>query len=182
MLLLGVEKPLFFIIYFSIYSKNWISVLTLFSQFVPHLIQFVLVLVANNLGVDAIFVYTKHGHMASLLSSNRPNPPIFAFTDNANARKSMNLYWGVIPIQLPLLDDMEENIKQTFNLMKSRNTVKPGDLVLVVSDSDLHGPFPAPSVFQSVQVRTIPQDMQFASYYDEKICYVTSRLRDSLMK
>nr|CAD1828178.1 unnamed protein product [Ananas comosus var. bracteatus] len=111
---------------------------------------------ANNLGVDAIFVYTKHGHMASLLSSNRPNPPIFAFTDNANARKSMNLYWGVIPIQLPLLDDMEENIKQTFNLMKSRNTVKPGDLVLVVSDSDLHGPFPAPSVFQSVQVRTIP--------------------------
>ncbi|KAM0852368.1 hypothetical protein ACQ4PT_051790 [Festuca glaucescens] len=61
---------------------------------------------ANNLAVDAIFVYTKHGHMASLLSRNRPNPPIFAFTDNASSRKSMNLYWGVIPLQLPLSNSM----------------------------------------------------------------------------
>uniref|UniRef100_A0A5B6ZJ97 Pyruvate kinase n=1 Tax=Davidia involucrata TaxID=16924 RepID=A0A5B6ZJ97_DAVIN len=37
---------------------------------------------ANNLGVDAIFVYTKHGQMASLLSRNRPYPPIFAFTND----------------------------------------------------------------------------------------------------
>uniref|UniRef100_A0A0D9VXA3 Pyruvate kinase n=1 Tax=Leersia perrieri TaxID=77586 RepID=A0A0D9VXA3_9ORYZ len=110
---------------------------------------------ANNLAVDAIFVYTKHGHMASLLSRNRPNPPIFAFTDNANSRKSMNLYWGVIPLQLPLSNNMEDNFKQTIKLMKSKGSVKSGDTVLVVADSDLNRPCAATSVFQSIQVRIV---------------------------
>uniref|UniRef100_R7WD34 Pyruvate kinase n=1 Tax=Aegilops tauschii TaxID=37682 RepID=R7WD34_AEGTA len=107
---------------------------------------------ANNLAVDAIFVYTKHGHMASLLSRNRPNPPIFAFTDDANTRKSMNLYWGVIPLQLPLSNSMDDNFKQTIKLLKSKGSVKPGDSVLVVADSDLNQPCAATSsVYQSIQ-------------------------------
>ncbi|CAN6281945.1 unnamed protein product [Urochloa humidicola] len=110
---------------------------------------------ANNLAVDAIFVYTKHGHMASLLSRNRPNPPIFAFTDDANSRKSMNLYWGVIPVHLPLSDSMDDNFKKTIGLMKSKGSVKPGDTILLVSDSDLNRPCAASSVFQSIQVRTV---------------------------
>ncbi|GJM96146.1 hypothetical protein PR202_ga12959 [Eleusine coracana subsp. coracana] len=110
---------------------------------------------ANNLAVDGIFVYTKHGHMASLLSRNRPNPPIFAFTDNANSRKSMNFYWGVIPLQVPLSNDMEDNFKTTISLMKSKGSVKSGDTVLVVSDSDLNRPCADTSVFQSIQVRLV---------------------------
>lgn len=110
---------------------------------------------ANNLAVDAIFVYTKHGHMASLLSRNRPNPPIFAFTDDAHSRKSMNLYWGVIPLHLPLSDSMEDNFKKTISLMKSKGSVKPGDTILLVSDSDLNRPCAATSVFQSIQVRLV---------------------------
>ncbi|GJN23779.1 hypothetical protein PR202_gb11458 [Eleusine coracana subsp. coracana] len=110
---------------------------------------------ANNLAVDAIFVYTKHGHMASLLSRNRPNPPIFAFTDNTNSRKSMNFYWGVIPLQVPLSNDMEDNFKTTISLMKSKGSAKSGDTVLVVSDSDLNRPCADTSVFQSIQVRLV---------------------------
>ncbi|KAM0907979.1 hypothetical protein ACQ4PT_015758 [Festuca glaucescens] len=110
---------------------------------------------ANNLAVDAIFVYTKHGHMASLLSRNRPNPPIFAFTDNASSRKSMNLYWGVIPLQLPLSNSMDDNFNNTIRLMKSKGSVKPGDSVLVAADSDLNQPCGATSVYQSIQVRLV---------------------------
>ena len=110
---------------------------------------------ANNLAVDAIFVYTKHGHMASLLSRNRPNPPIFAFTDDVHSRKSMNLYWGVIPLHLPLSNSMEDNFKKTISLMKSKGSVKPGDTILLVSDSDLNRPCAATSVFQSIQVRLV---------------------------
>ncbi|XP_020272600.1 plastidial pyruvate kinase 1, chloroplastic-like [Asparagus officinalis] len=108
---------------------------------------------ANNLGVDAIFVFTKHGYMASLLSRNRPNPPIFAFTDHPGARKSMNLLWGVIPIELPFSEDIEASIKKTINLMKLRGSVKHGDLVLVVSELSCSSS--APSVIQSIQVKHI---------------------------
>jgi pyruvate kinase len=110
---------------------------------------------ANNLDVNAIFVYTKHGHMASLLSRNWPNPPIFAFTDNGNSRKSMNFFWGVIPLHLLLSKDMEDNFKTTISLMKSKGSVKSGDTILVVSDSDLNRPCTDTSVFQSVQVRLV---------------------------
>jgi pyruvate kinase len=110
---------------------------------------------ANNLAVDAIFVYTKHGHMASLLSRNRPNPPIFAFTDNDNSRKSMNFFWGVIPLHVPLSNDMEDNFKATISLMKSKGSVKSGDTILVVSDSDLNRPCIDTSLFQSIQVQLV---------------------------
>ncbi|KAF8377695.1 hypothetical protein HHK36_031079 [Tetracentron sinense] len=108
---------------------------------------------ANNLGVDAIFVYTKHGDMASLLSRNRPNPPIFAFTNKSSTRMVLNLQWGVIPLHVDLSDDMEANIGKTFNLIKIRGMVKAGDVVLVVSD--VIPTCASPTVFQSIQVRTI---------------------------
>ncbi|KAA8548718.1 hypothetical protein F0562_000402 [Nyssa sinensis] len=54
---------------------------------------------ANNLGVDALFVYTKTGYMASLLSRCRPDCPIFAFTTTPSVRRRLNLAVG--PDTLP---------------------------------------------------------------------------------
>lgn len=91
--------------------------------------------------------------MASLLSRNRPNPPILAFTDHAGARKSMNLLWGVIPIELRLSEDVESNIDETIGLMKRRGYVNSGDVVLVVSELSCSSA--VPSVFQTIQVKDI---------------------------
>lgn len=108
---------------------------------------------ANNLGVDAIFVYTKHGQMASLLSRNRPCSPIFAFTNDRSTRMALNLQWGVIPLFVDLTDDMEANIVKSIDLMKAEGLVREGDAVLVVSDIT---PTAARSTaFQSIQVKTI---------------------------
>ncbi|GKV26547.1 hypothetical protein SLEP1_g35831 [Rubroshorea leprosula] len=108
---------------------------------------------ANNLGVDAIFVYTKYGHMASLLSRNRPCPPIFAFTNDSDTRMALNLQWGVIPLLVDLSDDMEGNISRTMGLMKTKGMVEPRDVVLVVSD--LTPTIPNSSAFQAIQVKEV---------------------------
>lgn len=108
---------------------------------------------ANNLGLDAIFVYTKHGHMASLFSRNRPNPPIFAFTNNESTRMALTLQWGVMPVLVDLSDDIEVNISKTIDLMKTKGMVEEGDAVLVVSD--VIPSCETPTVFQSIQVKTI---------------------------
>ncbi|KAK1572415.1 hypothetical protein Q3G72_032404 [Acer saccharum] len=50
---------------------------------------------ANNLGVDALFVYTKTGHMASILSRGRPDCPIFAFTTTTSVRRRLQKAWRV---------------------------------------------------------------------------------------
>ncbi|KAL6347515.1 hypothetical protein AAG906_026037 [Vitis piasezkii] len=108
---------------------------------------------ADNLGVDAIFVYTKHGQMASLLSRNRPNSPIFAFTDNHSTRMSMNLQWGVTPLLVELSEDREANITKTIDLIKMKGVLEEGDTVLVVSD--ITPSCATPKAFQSIQVKTI---------------------------
>nr|VDC94213.1 unnamed protein product [Brassica oleracea] len=89
---------------------------------------------ANNLGVDAVFVYTKDGHMASLVSRCRPDCPIFAFTTTTSVRRRLNLQWGLIPFRLSFSEDMESNLNKTFSLLKSRGMIKSGDLVIAVSD------------------------------------------------
>lgn len=100
---------------------------------------------ANNLGVDALFVYTKTGHMASLLSRCRPDCPIFAFTSTTSVRRRLNLKWGLIPFRLSFSDDMESNLNKTFSLLKARGMIKSGDLVIAVSD-----------ILQSIQVMNVP--------------------------
>lgn len=103
--------------------------------------------------MDAIFVYTKYGHMASLLSRNRPNPPIFAFTNDDSTRMALTLQWGVVPILVDLSDDAESNISKSVQLMKSRGLISQGDVVLVVSD--VAPTRASPMAFQSIQVKTI---------------------------
>ncbi|XP_068635327.1 pyruvate kinase isozyme A, chloroplastic-like [Aristolochia californica] len=100
---------------------------------------------ANNLGVDALFVYTKTGHMASLLSRCRPDCPIFAFTTTTSVRRRLNLQWGLIPFRLSFTDDMESNLNRTFSLLKARGMIQSGDLVIAVSD-----------MLQSIQVINVP--------------------------
>ncbi|BAT94815.1 pyruvate kinase isozyme A, chloroplastic [Vigna umbellata] len=100
---------------------------------------------ANNLEVDALFVYTKTGYMASLLSRCRPDCPIFAFTTTPSVRRRLNLQWGLIPFRLSFSDDMESNLNRTFALLKARNLIKSGDLVIAVSD-----------MLQSIQVMNVP--------------------------
>lgn len=87
---------------------------------------------ANNLEVDALFVYTKTGHMASLLSRCRPDCPIFAFTTSTSLRRRLNLQWGLIPFRLSFSDDMESNLNKTFSLLKARGMIKSGDRKSVV--------------------------------------------------
>lgn len=110
-------------------------------------------LMANKLEAEAIFVYTKGGYMASLLSRNQPKCPIFAFTDSKAVQTTLNLRWGLIPIALNFSEDMEGNLERTFSLLKTRGLMKAGDLIVAVSD------LPATnhsSMLQSIQVRRVP--------------------------
>ncbi|CAK9322183.1 unnamed protein product [Citrullus colocynthis] len=108
---------------------------------------------ANRLSVDAIFVLTNQGHMASLLSRNRPSPPIFALTDDDSTRMALNLQWGVFPLRIDLSEDIEANISRGIEVVKSKGLVKQGDSVLVVSEIS---PARAASMAsQSIQLKTI---------------------------
>lgn len=111
-------------------------------------------MMANNLKAKAIFVFTRKGIMANLVSRCRPDCPIFAFTDTQEVRRRLNLRWGVMPFRLNFLDNPEDNIARTFKLLKRRGMIDSGDLVVVLSD--LREPQqPSIDAIRSVQVRRV---------------------------
>ncbi|KAK4401783.1 Pyruvate kinase isozyme A, chloroplastic [Sesamum angolense] len=102
-------------------------------------------------------LYTRHGQMASLISRNRPNPPIFAFTNDSSTRMALNLQWGVTPLLIDLSDDTEANISKSIDLIKAKGLIKNGDTVLVVSDTVPSST--TQTVFQSIQVKLSCRDI-----------------------
>lgn len=100
---------------------------------------------ANKLGADALFVYTKSGHVASLLSQCRPDCPIYAFTPSMSVRRRMNLRWGLLPFCLSFSNDDESTLNKTFSFLKAKGMVKSGDVIVSVSDMS-----------QSIKVVTVP--------------------------
>jgi pyruvate kinase len=109
---------------------------------------------ANALDASAIFVYTRRGYMANFLSRCRPDAPIFAFTDSQEVRQHLNMRWGVMPFRLDFEADPEANVSRTFSLLKARDLVKAGDLVIVVSDIRPENQ----DVVRSAQIRKVPAD------------------------
>lgn len=50
---------------------------------------------AEELEVEALFIFTKSGRLARLASSFRPHLPILAFTPNLQSVAYMNILYGV---------------------------------------------------------------------------------------
>lgn len=115
--------------------------------------------IANQLGAAAIFCYTNRGNMAGFLSRQRPDCPIFAFTPDATVAKKMNLRWGVIPFRIDFHEDPESNVERTFRLLTARNLVKPGELVVVLSDLMVSKDSKVGTV-RSVQVRRVSSGVE----------------------
>jgi pyruvate kinase len=101
----------------------------------------------DKVAVDVIFVYTKPGEMASLLSRNQLDCPIFACTKSQNVRQGMNLQWGLISFCLDFGEDVESNLHQIFVLLKAQGMMKSGNLVIAVADIS--------SASQTVMVQSI---------------------------
>jgi len=74
--------------------------------------------------------------------------------DQQDVRQRLNLRWGVMPFRLDFAPDPEENVDRTFRLLKRRDLVQPGDLVVVVSD--IRPDSSDASVVRSVQIRRVP--------------------------
>ena len=72
--------------------------------------------------------------------------------DKQDTRQRLNLRWGVMPFRMDLQADPDANVDRTFALLKRRDLVQTGDLVIVVSDIRQ----PNEGVVRSVQIRHVP--------------------------
>ena len=90
------------------------------------------VLGANELDCKAILVATNFGKTARRISSLKPPCPIIAAASDPKVAKSLQLYFGVLPVTAEgnTIDELTENVKQklatTFKLNKGDKIIITG--------------------------------------------------------
>ena len=90
---------------------------------------------AQILKVRAIVAFTRSGSTAQLISKYRPTRPVYAFCHEESIARRAALYWGVVPLVLPLELNTEATLAAAEAELLRRRVVSRGDVLAVVAGS-----------------------------------------------
>ena len=96
------------------------------------------IFLAENTGASAIAVMTSSGYTAFEISSYRPNADVYVFTGNKNLLNQLSLVWGVRAFIYEKFESTDGTIQDVNKLLKEKNLVAPGQIVINTSSTPLH--------------------------------------------
>ncbi|MBN7773135.1 pyruvate kinase [Clostridium aminobutyricum] len=92
---------------------------------------------AVDLNAAAIITVTASGRTARMISKYRPDCPIIACTISETVWRQMGLNWGVIPIMLPTVDDLQNLFQLAAETVQKAGYIKDGDLTVITASLPL---------------------------------------------
>src|SRR3990167_7444969 len=98
----------------------------------PNAVSSAAVHASHQIEAKLIVVFTQSGSTALLVSKQRPAMPIIAYTPSENIMRRLNLYWGVIPKTMGLIEDTDNLIKEMDRNLISNRLAKKGDPVVIL--------------------------------------------------
>ena len=108
-------------------------------------------LLAEDLGVKYIVVYTESGYTARLVSKYRPRCSILGLSRHETICRRMKLLWGVRAKQLEQVRDVDTLVAKTQTLLLEAGWVEKGDLISVVAGT----PFQIPGKTDLIKLHRI---------------------------
>jgi len=88
---------------------------------------------ADQLEAKTIVVFTESGATASILSSLRPNPMIFAFTPRKDVFHRLSLLRGVVPVMMDYVADSDTLIRAADHILIQQQLATPLETVIIVA-------------------------------------------------
>lgn len=99
-------------------------------------------LAANLQGPSSLIVFSRDGLSAQVLSSKRPmDTPIYAFTDNEQVARQMQINWGVQPFVLASDEDITDNeaVEAAKGYLEKRGFVESGENLVMLIKTEVKG-------------------------------------------
>ena len=93
------------------------------------------VTLADRGDAQAIVAVTRGGDTARRLSGLRPGAPIVAATERESTARRLTLCWGVVPLRMPIGDDLDDARARIGAALVDRGIVGAGAPVVVISVS-----------------------------------------------
>src|SRR5690606_34450707 len=85
---------------------------------------------AKDTQAEALVGMTQSGYTAFMLSSYRPQSPLYIFSKEKSLINQLSLSWGVRAFYYAEEESLDDIISDQLNILKERGFLKPGDVVV----------------------------------------------------
>jgi pyruvate kinase len=92
---------------------------------------------ADALDARAIVAFTQSGFSARLISHQRPEVPIIAFTPSVDVRRRLALSWGVSSRLIRKVETTDEMVEEIENALLGDRTVSVNDTIVIISGAPM---------------------------------------------
>ena len=96
---------------------------------------------AEEIEATAIIGMTSSGYTAFKVSSYRPEPKIYIFSDKEHMLSTLNLVWGVKCFYYDKFTTTDDTIADVVEILKMSGQVKAGDVIVNTGSMPLHRRF-----------------------------------------
>src|SRR5690606_27350582 len=86
--------------------------------------------ISEEVNANALVGMTQSGYTGFMLSSFRPEAPLFVFTKTESLVNQLSLSWGVTALYYTNEEDVDNIIFEQIDILKERGYVKTGDVVI----------------------------------------------------
>jgi pyruvate kinase len=94
--------------------------------------------IANDVSAEALIGMTQSGYTAFMLSSYRPQAPLYIFTKERSLVNQLSLSWGVRAFFYDEEDSLDDIIQDQINILKERGFLKEGDITINTGSTPVH--------------------------------------------
>jgi pyruvate kinase len=93
---------------------------------------------ARDTKADALVGMTQSGYTAFMLSSYRPESPLYIFSKEKSLINQLSLSWGVRAFHYAEEESLDDILSDEIQILKERGFIKPGDLVVNTGSTPVH--------------------------------------------
>ncbi len=87
---------------------------------------------SRELSANAIMVFSHNSEKALLLSKRRGEVPIVALCYEESTWRTLSMYWGVVPVRVPLKEDTNDQLEIGVEECLRQGILHDGDTVVVI--------------------------------------------------
>ncbi len=103
----------------------------------PEAVSHAAAMAANALNARAIVAFTQSGFSARLISHQRPDVPIIAFTPVAEVRRRLALSWGVSSRLIRKVETTDEMVDAIESALLGDGSVGVNDVIVIISGAPM---------------------------------------------
>ncbi|MCX6208580.1 MAG: pyruvate kinase [Bacteroidetes bacterium] len=94
--------------------------------------------ISKDLNANALVGMTQSGYTAFMLSSYRPESPVYIFTKERSLVNQLSLSWGVRAFFYNEEESLDNIVTDQINILKQRGFLQTGDVVVNTGSTPIH--------------------------------------------